>query len=444
MNQQHQRRSRHTARSVGATLAAISLIGALAACAPEEAAPPDLDTEAEVTLEVWTGQAGEAHEILESLASEFMEEHENVTLELSAGASSTPELLQKLSAGFASDQYPDMSFAFGSWASQLERSGRTLDIRDRVEDPEVAWDEFAGSARKTVQPTGEKIIGFPAIVDNLSLIYNKTVFDAAGVDYPTEEWSWDDFREAAAELTDPSTETYGYAYSVSGSEATTWQFWPHLWQHGGAILSDDNTEATFDSEAGVEALTFLRDMAVEDKSVYLDQTDTKIGPLFQGNRIGMMTSGPWELYGLQTAGTDYGVTILPGTDGDHQTVSGPDIWALFDHEDDNRAYWAFQFAEWLTSAEQDERFNVALGNLPLRSSSVDSEAYQERVAASPGYEVMAANAENAKNARPTVPGYVGLSEAIGQAISEVLQGQGTPEDALKEAADEADQALSDG
>ncbi|HEU4849958.1 MAG TPA: ABC transporter substrate-binding protein [Terrimesophilobacter sp.] len=443
MNRQNYGRSRRALRSTCAMLATAALVAALAACTPQQAAT-GLDKDADVTLTVWTGQAGEAQEILESLAKEFMADHENVTLELSAGASSTPELLQKLSAGFAGGTYPDMSYAFGSWASQLERSGRTLDIREQVKDPDVAWDEFAGSARATVQPTGEKVIGFPAVVDNLSLIYNKTVFDAAGVDYPDENWSWDDFREAAAELTDASTETYGYAYSVSGSEATTWQFWPHLWQNGGAILSDDGTKAEFDSDAGVKALTFLRDMAVQDKSVYLDQTDTKIGPLFQGDRIGMMTSGPWELYGLQQAGTDYGVTILPGTNGDHQTVSGPDIWALFDHKDPNRAYWAYTFAEWLTSAAQDERFSVALGNLPLRSSSVGSAAYQERAASSPGYEIMAANAENAKQARPTVPGYVGLSEAIGQAISEVLQGQGDPADALKKAADEADKALSDG
>ena len=107
-------------------------------------------------------------------------------------------------------------------------------------------------------------------------------------------------------------------------------------------------------------------MAVDDKSVYLDQTDAKYGELFAAGSIGMITSGPWQLYDLNIAGTPYGVTILPGTDGDHQTVSGPDIWALFDHQDKNREYWAYELMKWLTSAEQDERWNVAIGNLPLR------------------------------------------------------------------------------
>jgi multiple sugar transport system substrate-binding protein len=416
---------------------------ALAGCSGSPQGATELDRDADVTISWWTGQTEEAQTLLEGLADEFEKDHPNVTIDVSEGASSTEELLQKLSAGFSSNKYPDMSYAFGSWASQLESSKRTLDITERTKDADLKWDEFSEAARATVQPTGGSIIGFPALVDNISLIYNKTVFDAAGVEYPTDDWTWDDFREAAAALTDKASDTYGYAYSVSGSEETTWQFWPHLWQNGGEILSEDQSKAAFDSQAGVDALEFLRGMAVDDGSIYLDQTDTKFAQLFAADRIGMMTSGPWQLYDLNTAGTKYGVTVLPGTDGDHQTVSGPDIWALFDHQDANREYWVTEFAAWLTATEQDERWNVAYGNLPLRSSEIQSDAFTKQVEALPGLDIMAANAENAVQARPTVPGYVGLSESIANAIAEVLQGKGNAETALKKAADEADEALAD-
>ena len=431
-----QRRIPLIALAAATTMAAAALTGCTSGGATE------LDTKADVTITWWTGQSDEAESILEGLAAEFEDAHPNVTVDISSGASSTEELLQKLSAGFASDTYPNISYSFGSWASELESSGRTLDLRDQVDDPSFGWDEFSEAARSTVQPTGEKIIGFPALVDNLSLIYNKTVFDAAGVDYPTDEWSWDDFRDAAKKLTDPATETYGYAYSVSGSEETTWQFWPHLWQNGGEILTDDG-KAAFASDAGVESLEFLRQMAVDDGSIYLDQTDTKFAQLFAADRIGMMTSGPWQLYDLNTAGTQYGVTVLPGTDGDHQTVSGPDIWALFDTQDVNENYWSVELLKWLTAPEQDLRWNVEFGNLPLRASEIDTPEFQAQVEALPGIDIMAANNENAIKSRPTVAGYVGLSEAIGSAISKVLQGQGTPQEALDDAAKKADEALSD-
>jgi multiple sugar transport system substrate-binding protein len=425
--------------ALAAVTATVSLT--LIGCAPGGAT--ELDPEAEATITWWTGQTDEAENILEGLAAEFEAEHPNVTIDISAGSSSTEELLQKLSAGFASDTYPNISYSFGSWASELESSGRTLDISEQVSDPALGWNEFSEAARATVQPTGEAIIGFPALVDNLSLIYNKTVFDTAGVDYPTEDWSWDDFRDAARELTDKATETYGYAYSVSGSEETTWQFWPHLWQRGGEILSDDQKTAAFASDAGVEALEFLRGMAVDDESVYLDQTDTKFAQLFAADRIGMMTSGPWQLFDLGAAGTDYGVVNLPGIDGDHQTVSGPDIWAMFDTQDVNENYWSFELLAWLTAPEQDVRWNVEFGNLPLRASEIDSPEFQAQVEGLPGIDIMAANSENAVHSRPTVAGYVGLSEAIGSAISKVLQGQGTPQEALEEAAQQADESLSD-
>jgi multiple sugar transport system substrate-binding protein len=425
-----------------ALLVGAALVASASGCASGSGSAT-LDKKANVTLTMWSGQTEAAEKILTTLVAKYEKLHPNVTIKLSPGASSTEDLLQKLSAAFAGNDYPDISYAFGSWASQLEASGRTLDITKQVAEPSVKWDEFTGAARATAQPTGKKTIGFPAVVDNLSLLYNKTVFDKAGVAYPTADWTWNDFRAAAKKLTDASTQTYGYAYSVSGSEETTWQFWPHLWQNGGSILSKDDKKATFDSQAGVDALTFLRGMAVDDKSVYIDQTDTKFGDLFVSNRIGMITSGPWELGDLKTGGTKYGVVQLPGTDGDHQTVSGPDIWALFDHKDANRTYWSYNFAEWLTSAAQDEKWNVAIGNLPLRSSEIDSAAFKKQAAAYPGLEIMEANSANAKQARPTVAGYNGLSEAIGDAISKVLQKSGNPQDALKAAAVKATAALSD-
>src|SRR5450759_2761825 len=293
----------------------LAAVTALAGCGGSQTAATSLDEKASVTLTFWTGQADQAETILEGLAADFHTLHPNVTIRVSSGAPSTEDLLQKLSASFAGGTYPDVSYAFGTWASNLEASGRTLDITSKVSDPAAKWTDFSSAAQKTAQPTGAKTIGFPAVVDNLSLLYNKKVFDAAGVAYPTADWTWDDFRTAAKKLTDPSTNTYGYAYSVSGSEETTWQFWPHLWQRGGAILSADSKKSAFASQAGVDALTFLRGMAVDDKSVYLDQTDTKFGQLFASDRIGMITSGPWQLYDLGVAGTSYGVTRLPGYRG---------------------------------------------------------------------------------------------------------------------------------
>jgi multiple sugar transport system substrate-binding protein len=403
---------------------------------------PTYDPKAPVTLTWWTGQTDQAEKILEGLANEYHTMHPNVTINVSPGGSTTDDLLQKVSAGFVSGTYPDLSYAYGSWATQLGQSGHTLDISKTVADPAVAWTEIPAAARKTATVDG-KVIGIPALVDNLGLIYNKKLFDAAGVSYPTADWTWDDFRAAAKAINDPAKKIYGSAYSVSGSEDTTWHLWPLLWQRGGQILSADGKTATFNSPAGVGALDFLRSMAVDDKSMYLDQTDEKYMPLFEDNRIGMVMDGPWDLYDLKNKNIDYGVTQLPGYNGDHQTVSGPDVWVLFDHKDVNRAGAATDFLVWLTSSAQDVRWNLAYGNLPLRSSEASTPEFAAWAKTyAPGAQAFFDNLQNAKQPRPTVPGYTEMSKFVGEAISKVLQGAATSQQALDQAASQSADALN--
>jgi multiple sugar transport system substrate-binding protein len=398
------------------------------------------DSSAAVTITWWTGQTTEAEQTAEKLADEYHQAHPNVTIKTSAGASTTDDLLTKLSAGFTSGTYPDVSYAFGNWAGELAASGRTQDLTTYVADPGFGWQEIPDAARTTAT-SGGKVIGIPALVDNIALIYNKKLFDSAGVAYPTDQWSWEDFRAAAKKLTDPAHNVYGTAYSVSGSEDTTWHLWPLLWQRGGKIV--DGKKPAFNSDAGVAALELLRAMAVDDKSMYLDQTDQKYGPLFNDGHVAMMMSGPWSLLDIKTAGLSYGVALLPGYNGDHETVSGPDLWVLFNHGDANRAGATRDFIRWLTSKQTDAKWNLSLGNLPLRSTEQGTPEFAVYVKEYPGGQKFFDNLANAKQARPTVAGYDEMSRNVGDAIAKVLQGAAKPKDALDAAAKKSVNALAD-
>src|SRR4029078_4046139 len=111
--------------------------------------------------------------------------------------------------------------------------------------------------------------------------------------------------------------------SAAAGKSRTCHLGPLLWQHGGKIL--DGKKPAFNSDAGVAALETLRAMAVDDRSMYLDQTDQKYLPLFNDGHIGLVLSGPWAMLEIKQAELDYGVSFLPGYNGDHQTVSGPDV-----------------------------------------------------------------------------------------------------------------------
>jgi multiple sugar transport system substrate-binding protein len=393
---------------LGAALLLTACMGGTATDSGKDAAA-GYDPKATVTITWWTGQTEEAETVAEGLAKEYQTAHPNVTIKTSPGAPTTDDLLTKLSAGFAGGSYPDISYAFGNWAGDLGASGRTQDLTSYVADPSFGWTEMPAAARQVATSNG-KVIGIPALVDNLALIYNKKLFDAAGMAYPTDQWSWDDFRAAAKKLTNKATNTYGTAYSVSGSEDTTWHLWPLLWQHGGKIL--DGTKPAFNSDAGEAALETL----------------------FNSGHVAMMLSGPWSLLDIKDAKMSYGVANLPGFNGDHQTVSGPDLWVLFDHQDVNRAGAARDFVKWLTSAEIDAKWNLKVGNLPLRTTEVKTPEYAAYVKEYPGGDKFFANLANAKQARPTVPGYEELSRNVGDAIAKVLQGKEASKKALDDAA----------
>jgi len=139
--------------------------------------------------------------------------------------------LQKTLAGLAAGTMPDIAYEYGSSIAALAGRPQVLDLSDKVSDPAFQWNDFYAFERDAASLNG-KVYGVPALVDNLALVYNKKLFDAAGVPYPTADWTWADFRTAAQKLTDSATKQYGWGYVADGSEDTTWRWLALLWQAG--------------------------------------------------------------------------------------------------------------------------------------------------------------------------------------------------------------------
>lgn len=315
-------------------------------------------------------------------------------------------------------------------------------MSDVVNQGDWNWDDFYPAERQAAT-VGEKIIGVPALVDNLAIVYNKKLFADAGVAAPTASWTWDDFRAAAAKLTDPSKGQYGWLIPADGSEDTVWHYIPMLWEAGGDVLTPDNTHAAFNSEAGVRALTALRDMAVTDKSLYLDTTNENGPKLMNSGKVAMLVTGPWDL--SQLSDVDYGVQVMPtfsGTNGAHQTISGPDNWVVFDNGDKKKQA-AIDFVKWLTAPDQVKTFSLGTGDLPTRLSVGQDPAFRDQLNEKlPGSATFVENLTNVKKVRPAVEQYPAISEALGQAVVAVMLGKDEPAPALKNAADATDATLA--
>ena len=414
--------------------AALTLV--LSSCGGEAANSPAGPTK----IVVWNGYADAQGENFTALMEQYNKEHPDV--EVSQLVSSSDLVLQKVLTAVRGDSAPDVAYMFGSWSPNIAEIPQVVDLSEAVKQPDWNWDDFYPGERQAAT-VGDKIIGVPALVDNLAIVYNKSLFEKAGVAPPTAEWTWDDFQAAAAKLTDPANGQYGFLFPADGSEDTVWHYLPMLWEAGGDILTPDNQQAAFNSPAGIKALSTLQQMAVTDKSVYLDTTNTNGTNLMNSGKVAMMVTGPWDLSSLPDI--EYGVQVMPtysGSSGGHQTISGPDNWVVFDNGSE-RKQAAIDFVKWLTAPTQVKTTSLATGDLPIRESVGQDQSFVAKLNETlPGTDVFVQNLANVKKSRPTVSQYPAISEALGHAIVSVMLGEAQPADALTTAAKTADAALA--
>ena len=236
---------------------------------------------------------------------------------------------------------------------------------------------------------------------------------------------------------------FGLAFPADGSETTVWEYEAMLWEAGGDILNADNTKAAFNSSAGVEALSTLRQMQ-QDGSLYLDFNPDagKSENLFNSNKIGMIITGPWDLSSFPDV--HYGVQFMPSfqSGGSHETIAGPDNWVIFDNGPDQvNAAWAF--LSFMTGPQQVLQDSMKTGHLPTGAPVVKGSGFVQKFnAAFPGEGTFAENLTNVTKARPQIPQYPRVSTALGQAIITGIQGKAPPQDALNQAASQANGFLA--
>jgi multiple sugar transport system substrate-binding protein len=392
---------------------------------------------APVTLTFWHGYTDVEADWMNGVIKEWNAQYPNITIK--PLFVNNDKALQKLTVALQGGEPPDITYQYGSSLPQVAAAPGLVDLTQWVQQADLNWNDFVPGARTAATFQG-KVLGIPALIDNLAVVYNKTLFDQAGLSYPTDQWTWDDFRAAAKALTDPAKKQFGFSYPMDASEDTVWHYDPLLWQDGGSILTADNAKAAFNSPQGVQALQVLTGMAVDDKSVFLDIQNSPYTGLFNSGKIGMLVTGPWDLPSFPDV--KYGVQILPGFNGDHQTIAGPDMWCVFDNGD-GRAQAALTFLLFLTSAEQVWKEALATGHLPIRLSVVNDASFLQQFGqAFPGVDVFAQNLANVKQARPVLAAYPQVSEAMGNAIVAALLGRGDPKTALDQAAAQANDALA--
>ncbi|PJF25531.1 MAG: hypothetical protein CUN53_12330 [Phototrophicales bacterium] len=149
--------------------------------------------------------------------------------------------------------------------------------------------------------------------DTIAIFYNKDMFDAAGLDYPTSDWTWDDFAAAAAALTDPANDVYGAAV-YSEYQAG----YPNFIASTGItpIINAARTECTLDDPESLEALNFLKGLYdagyMPSISVMGGASADDSFNFWLAGRVAMVSGGSWKLpAAIEQATFNWDVVQLP-------------------------------------------------------------------------------------------------------------------------------------
>jgi len=262
---------------------------------------------AELTL--WNAFTGPDGNYFNQIVDEFNSANPNikVNVETQPGA----EYTQRLEAAASANKLPDILQLGYDQIPLLAEEGIINPLDDFASTggygaekfPEAVWN---ASRWKDAQ------MGVPFDVHPMIMFYNKKLFTDAGLDPespPTDTASF----EAAIKAVQDKTDADGLQMVASGPGANflVGLLWATLfYQGGGQWTNADFSEATFNSDAGVQASTYLQHL-VNDLGVKKVESDAELNAFLQGKNA-IMFNGPWQLTAAQDAlKDDLGVALVP-------------------------------------------------------------------------------------------------------------------------------------
>ena len=311
--------------------------GTPAATATATATPEATPTGEAVTLTYFTFSAAPDHlEDLDAIVQGFQAANPNVTIEVQTA--SFDEYFTRLQTQIAGDEAPDtFELNYENFVT-YSNAAALLDLSPYAVtkggfDPA----RYYPRAYEVFQADGVQY-GLPATFSDVLLFYNKDLFDAAEMEYPTADWTWDDELAAAQQLTDTDAGVWGDFQPIQFFE-----FYKVLAQNGGSFFGEDGTQVTFNSPEGVEAAEWLVNKVGDVMPTDADMGGQDDTALFKSGNLAMWHNGIWQFAGMADAPFAWDVAVEPGNvqKAHHFFANAAVASSATEHPDEAAAWVAF-------------------------------------------------------------------------------------------------------
>jgi len=272
------------------------------------------------------------------------------------------DLNQQLAQGFAAKKPADVFYLSTDALAGYASNGSLLPYGDLLQNKADFYPSLVSSFTYQGQ-----LYCAPKDFSTLQLVIRDDDWKAAGLtdaDYPK---TWDDLESVAKKLTTGKT----VGLSTNGEYARIGSF---MVQAGGNLMNDDSTQATADSDANVQALTFVKKLL--DEGVYkyakegLGEGDG--GQALGSGKAAMTIEGNWVTGELKNDFPDvkYTVVPLPSGPAGQGTLQFSNCWGIAKDSPNQAA--ALKLVEQLTSTDDQLAFSKAFGVMPSIQSAADA------------------------------------------------------------------------
>lgn len=309
----------------------------------------------------------------QAAVDKFNDAHDDieVTLEAYGGEFDT-----KISAGMGSNDMPDVMYMWNYPAysqglepldSYIEKEGD--DYKKNFYDTLWNYNSYDGST-----------YGIPIGFTTHALFYNKDIFAEAGIDEPTNDWTWEDVKAASKTITEKCDGKKGFSFQM---KPDPYDYEMYLWSNGTAYVDENGQlEGNLNSDKAKEVFQMFQDMEKDGSAVATEKSGTDE---FRAGNTGMYVYGSWSINTLKEDGVNFGVVNIPSF-GSQPSISILSSSGISMSKDSKNKEAAWEFIKFWTSEEMNkERIGM---ELPVLYSVVESEGIMEQPEYAPFYTML--------------------------------------------------------
>lgn len=326
----------------------------------------------------------------------------------------------KIAAGMGSKDAPDVMYMWNypAYYKGLENLNPYID-----KEGKEYKENFYETLWEYNSMNGE-IYGIPVGYTTHVLYYNKDLFDKAGVEYPTDNWTWDDLKKAAKKIKEGNSEVAGFSFS---RKPDPYDFEMYLWSNGSSYSDEKGVlKGNIDNEKSLKVFKLFQEMEKEGIAI---ATESGGADEMIGGKVAMFINGAWSIGRFDEAKLQYGMVKLPKFD--KPSVSILSSSGLSMSKDSSHKDQAWEFIKYWTGEELNKaRLSY---ELPVLKSVVESEKVKEDTSKKVFFDML----EQSAGYTPSffkIQNWSEVSESLGLAFEEMYNESSLrdPKEAIEE------------